>query len=67
MYDTTKQLWTWKSGTNVANDNVTLPAPGVTSVNIYPAGRTQPFLWHDKAQKAIYLFGGRVGVDDSEY
>lgn len=62
-YNIASGLWTWVSGSNVANDFGVYGTMGVPSVNNYPIGRCETNAsWVDSVNNVFYMFGGDRGV-----
>jgi hypothetical protein len=43
------------------------PAPpsfaGQTGLTLFPSARDKAFFWHDKTNKVVYIFGGKIAND----
>jgi hypothetical protein len=56
-YNVSTGIWTWMSGTNVADDAGTYGTMGVGSVNNIPPGRSVNMIWKDSSGN-FWLTGG---------
>ncbi len=62
-YNIATNMWTWVSGSNIANDLGVYGIMGVPSVNNYPMGRCEVNTsWVDSVNNVLWMYGGDRAV-----
>lgn len=64
LFDSRKQLWSWRSGSNKPNSNSFFASQGEASAKASPSPREKAATWYDQESDKLWLYGG-LGTDST--